>query len=646
MSNRYSLNQGQVFNTAHSAHSSISSLTHGADLSASSGSQPATPSIYGGYVGSQHSPPIDVGSPLDPEYTAAQVRRQSLLESLRAGEEGAGIASFGTMPKSTSDRSLIGSFRQQGSHLEGVREGSERSSTVTSNGRRSPRRSEDSGMEVLTRTPLQPGFVADSRSEPAPPVPSGEDGDFSNRPSSSGRASVESTRSTESRGSRLGRSMKASVSPRVSIDDGRPPATAPRPGPSREAVVSPRTITGFSGSLLVSSADDKPFRISATDEGTISQRRRGPGLSETTFVPPFDGSSLQAQTLPIQRSSSAEPRSPSERTTEFGVGAGIGGGPATTGRGSQSQSSSMFSSTRLRALSQPGRRPSLSSTQSAMETSGPAPPVPSISRKASFPSQPPLSAQSSSAFALGRTVLDSTRTPHNRLNPPPSLTIHRSLSSSSSNATHSGMPASSASTYHPHHQGRSILLAASKLHTGIHSPQPPLAPQEILHRPFHLLRLLRLTMYDAGAYLTRKLFVGSEVWSQGGSKLLHLDTKIQVLQGLSFHLEAIESLGASLLSEPAEEEGADGQKTKTKGQTPSPAQVGVEFSKMLEDFEGVMDVSRTTLEKKVGSLGPMKPKARGAVSSGALNLFSFASLTFSFPSLSLLGLSRCLGIQA
>jgi len=125
-------------------------------------------------------------------------------------------------------------------------------------------------------------------------------------------------------------------------------------------------------------------------------------------------------------------------------------------------------------------------------------------------------------------------------------------------------------------------------------------------------------MYDAGAYLTRKLFVGSEVWSQGGSKLLHLDTKIHVLQGLSFHLEALESVGVSLLPASKEEdgEGGGGGVVRKGGgkNAPSAVQVGVEFARMLEEFEGVMDMGRTTLEKKVGSLGPMKPKARGAVS--------------------------------
>lgn len=90
---------------------------------------------------------------------------------------------------------------------------------------------------------------------------------------------------------------------------------------------------------------------------------------------------------------------------------------------------------------------------------------------------------------------------------------------------------------------------------------------------------------------------------------MHLDTKIQVLQGLSFHLEALESVGFSLLPLSEDDEEAGGKK-----KSPSAAQVGVEFAKMLEEFEGVMDMSRTTLEKKVGSLGPMKPKARGAVS--------------------------------
>ena len=669
-SNRFSINQTQGFTNTHSSHSSISSLTNGADPSASSGSQPPTPSTYGGYPVSRHSPPTENGS-LDQEQ-AARVRRQSLLESLRAGEEDGGITSFASMSKSTSDRSLTGSLRQQGNHLEGLRERPESGGVLSSNGFDSPvRKSEDTerGMEVLSRTPLQPGFIMDSPINPAIPSSVHND-DFSPRPSSA-RASIDSARSNDSRGSRLGRVIKAAISPRTSIDEPHPNPnlipSVPHPPPrsavpntassvatarERESLVSPRTITGSSGALLISSADDKPFRISATDEGTISQRRRGPpSLNENTFVPPSSATSmsrdssaqsstypssdstLRAETLPIQRSSSAEPCSPpagSRTTTEFGVGAGISGGASTSGGAggaSQSRGSSIFSSTRLRALSQPGRRPSPSSVAGSGEPPRPAaPPVPrAISRKASFPSsQQPISGlpptSSPSPFAMGRAPSSSSTTPHNRLNPPPSLTMHRSISSSSS--TLAPRTANSNSNGAGLAPSQSILLAAGKLHTGIHSPQPPLAPQEILHRPFHLMGLLRLTMYDAGAYLTRKLFVGSEVWSQGGSKLLHLDTKIHVLQGLSFHLEALESVGASLLPVSKEEGGEGGgggvmRNGKGGKNAPSAVQVGVEFARMLEEFEGVMDLGRTTLEKKVGSLGPMKPKARGAVSSSS-----------------------------
>jgi hypothetical protein len=167
--------------------------------------------------------------------------------------------------------------------------------------------------------------------------------------------------------------------------------------------------------------------------------------------------------------------------------------------------------------------------------------------------------------------------------------------------------------------GQSVFLSTNQVHTGLYSPQPQPAPQDILHRPFHLLRLTRLSMYGKGAYLTRKLFVSSDVWSQGGSKVLHLDTKIQVLHALSNHLEAIASVSASLLPEGSEavyssELGGGETPKSAMKMSPSPAQVGVEFVKILDDFESTMEVGRTTLEKKVGSLGPMKPKARGAVS--------------------------------
>lgn len=649
-SNRFS---GSAFVPSHSPHSSISSLTNGADPSASSGSQPPTPSTYGSYP--RGSPPFDVNSsPQEGDY-AAQVRRRSLLESLRAAEDDGGVGSFTAISKSTSDRSLAGSVRNRQQPLSDVRESPERTLGRPYGGDdREPRSSEDteSGVEMLERTPLQAGFRTDLRTAgDVPAVPSSQDEHASRR-------SVDSTRSDESRGSRLGRSMNAHVSPRASVDEVRPPIPPRRsssnatPRQERDSLISPKTnISGsVEGSQPGVDKDNKPIWMSATDEGTISQRRReATGVfdmatrSHSARVTGSSDGGLRAETLPMQRSSSAEPQSPPNglKPTEFGAGAGIGGGPSTA---SHSKASSL--STRLRALSQPGRRPAMQSnpSSSSNETPRPAPPVPSISRKASFASQTPSTAPSTSTANYPAAFA----TTHNRLNPPPSLAITRSISSSSSilsNQPRSAVPSVGGG-------GQSVFLSATRVHTGLHSPQPPLAPEDLLHRPFHLLRLIRLTMYDSGAYLTRKLFVGSEVWTQGGSKMLHLDTKIQVMHALSSHLETLAGVSESLLPEGSHLSYSlvDGSEGRARtGKSPSPAQVGVEFVRMLDDFETTMEVGRTTLEKKVGSLGPMKPKARGAVGptfpfpSPSCDLALVDADAVRFP---LSGLSRRMGIQA
>ncbi|PPQ69064.1 hypothetical protein CVT25_004240 [Psilocybe cyanescens] len=77
------------------------------------------------------------------------------------------------------------------------------------------------------------------------------------------------------------------------------------------------------------------------------------------------------------------------------------------------------------------------------------------------------------------------------------------------------------------------------------SPLPPAPPSDPLLKPYHMMNLLRNTMVTStGGYVTRRLHVPHEVWSQGGAKLNNLDEKIRVVTILCSALEDLESNSA------------------------------------------------------------------------------------------------------
>ncbi|KAL0950923.1 hypothetical protein HGRIS_007679 [Hohenbuehelia grisea] len=73
------------------------------------------------------------------------------------------------------------------------------------------------------------------------------------------------------------------------------------------------------------------------------------------------------------------------------------------------------------------------------------------------------------------------------------------------------------------------------------SPLPPLAPTDPLRKPYHLMHLLLTTMTSStGGYITRRLHVPQEVWSQGGAKLDHVPDKVRVVEILHSALEELQ----------------------------------------------------------------------------------------------------------
>ncbi|KAJ3501478.1 hypothetical protein NLJ89_g9320 [Agrocybe chaxingu] len=93
-------------------------------------------------------------------------------------------------------------------------------------------------------------------------------------------------------------------------------------------------------------------------------------------------------------------------------------------------------------------------------------------------------------------------------------------------------------------QSNSIGFPAN-LPTTPTSPLPPAPPSDPLLKPYHMMHLLRTTMVSpTGGYVTRRLHVPCEVWSQGGAKLLNLDEKIRVVTILCDALEDLQSSSA------------------------------------------------------------------------------------------------------
>ncbi|KAH8100585.1 hypothetical protein BXZ70DRAFT_937959 [Cristinia sonorae] len=234
-------------------------------------------------------------------------------------------------------------------------------------------------------------------------------------------------------------------------------------------------------SELIPSTTQLPLINSSTTMGTIFQRRN------KTSVPP--SSPASGTTSPTESTSSASVPAMSKLTASSL--------PAST-------ANSLGMTGRSRASSQPGRRPSVApSSYPSLPTS--VAPTQTTARKVSIPS---------------------------KLNPnAPQITINTALFSPP-------LPSSSVTT--------PLVPPPPIPHANIPnaplSPLPPLAPPDPLRKPYHMMNLLRQTMSSkTGGYVTRRLHVPQEVWSQGGAKLSNIPEKIRVVEVLCSALEELQT---------------------------------------------------------------------------------------------------------
>lgn len=212
-------------------------------------------------------------------------------------------------------------------------------------------------------------------------------------------------------------------------------------------------------------------------------------------------SSTNQGTIFQRRKTSAPPSLRSSSPTEST--ASVGSVPKSIVSSLPASTATSLGIGRTRSTSQPGRRPSL------------------VGGGISPPDQrPPLPA---TAGGLNSNGIRKTSFP-SKLNPNPQALVQTDL-----------YPLNSASLIPP------PPVLAGNLPTMPTSPLPPAPPTDPQRKPYHMMNLLRNTMTSqTGGYVTRRLHVPQEVWSQGGAKLTNVLEKVRVVGILCSALEDLQ----------------------------------------------------------------------------------------------------------
>lgn len=362
---------------------------------------------------------------------------------------------------------------------------------------------------------------------------------------------------------------------------GPPPSLSPeaasRPRPTRSASLANTPIVTFNTSH--ENGSGLGLISSSTSQGTISQRRR-PSPSRESIEDlqqvnePQDHDETEEATdtvnyiLPArqqghERAPSAEPTVPSQ----FGLAP-------------QSSSGSYASAslpTRLRTTSQPiTKRPGMPSYSSEDSISS-TPPL-HISTQSTgmplvFPRKPPLPSGINTQSAVKRS--DSFVSQHSTAE-----RDSRLYSPSIGNDS----PAFFTFT-------KGTLTSSSELLRTPPMQASETTPVSTVRRPFHLLRQIQETLEGEGAYLTPRLYLPRQVWSQAGVKLVAIETKVRMLDLLRGGLEVVNRSGEAWVR---------GHSTAST------------YARELESLDGLMEGIQSTLSKKLG-YGPTGKKT-GAVS--------------------------------
>lgn len=141
------------------------------------------------------------------------------------------------------------------------------------------------------------------------------------------------------------------------------------------------------------------------------------------------------------------------------------------------------------------------------------------------------------------------------------------------------------------------------------SPLPPAPPSDPLRKPYHMMNLLRATMSsNSGGYITRRLHVPFEVWSQGGAKLANIPEKIRVVAILSSALEDLQTSSADYF----------GAGNVSSGLALGIGSIGRSEAEgwitKLDDFAAVCDGIEANFGKKLGVGESLVPKKNALTS--------------------------------
>ncbi|KAF8633922.1 hypothetical protein AX15_001107 [Amanita polypyramis BW_CC] len=151
------------------------------------------------------------------------------------------------------------------------------------------------------------------------------------------------------------------------------------------------------------------------------------------------------------------------------------------------------------------------------------------------------------------------------------------------------------------------------------SPLPPAPPTDSLRKPYYMMNLLRVTMTShTGGYLTRRLHIPFEVWSQGGAKLANIPEKIRVVAILSSALEDLQVSSAEYF----------GAGNVSSGLALGIGSVGRKEAEgwiaKLDDFAAVCDGIEANFGKKLGVGEGFVPK-RNALTGLAKKIDKFTT---------------------
>ena len=128
------------------------------------------------------------------------------------------------------------------------------------------------------------------------------------------------------------------------------------------------------------------------------------------------------------------------------------------------------------------------------------------------------------------------------------------------------------------------------------SPLPPAPPTDPLLKPYHMMRLLRGTMVNpTGGYVTRRLHVPCEVWSQGGAKLTNLDDKLRAVESLVVALDALQTSSCDYFGPGSVSTGLARGINNSIGRKEANA-----WLLKLEEFSNVCDMVVADYGKKLG----------------------------------------------